>query len=1570
MSSDCNDPVKNLTLGNGAHLYYQDWKRQLVRLKYRHLIDHTSLIVSVQVVSGSMTKTLRALIDTGAAMPMVIRSGIFPTSMMQRSVWPVKFVTASGSVMAGGTYGLKLEVSLSVMIPDESGTDLVDRVQCQPLWAYEAELHSCDLIIGYPFLKGFGLAIDPGANSLIYSSVVRKARHHSTIEGEMEHESDFPSQSGVYHACVKCDGKRHLKQWSTSANSPCASGCSHATDGYGYHLDGNLNGFFMDLCRMMAQVGSLFGMLNYCLQLGTMQSFDSLGEYPSFKCRDSECACYDEKLVSIPQEIWKNSDHQLVAKIEQEKALWNLTPEISSDLSEDLLNLNPLQKAVNDETWDLETYAVVDTWVRKIIRFSELEPSVDAFASKGNQRVPRFWTKKDDAFKQDWRSEILWMNPPFSQLDRVLHKILNEEAQGILIVPCWKRFLWWTILESIALKWMDIPHDVVFYQTAHGKPLPQKASWTSRAVVFNAFGALRRLSNVPMRWISESEDVDEGISIMSFRNLLEPELELPLGISIQQAKRMRLTMGSQEVSEIFGVIESNEEHPGAGPFIQQVQHEYKDVLFETILAKDIDPELRGPYGVAHIELQPDAVPQKRKPFRMLGEKEEAFRKLIQKFLDRDWIEQSDSEWGSQAFLVSKPSAADPWRMVVDYRYVNTVTKDFPYPLPLIEDLICKEAQNRIWSIFDLESGFHQMHLAPESRAVTAFVTPWCNYQWKVLPMGIKQAPALFQRLVNWTLLSVPRARAYVDDILVGTPESESGNLIGDHLKDLCQVLEAFRKYKLTVKGVKVHLFKKMIKFCGHVLFDGKRKAAPSKLEALTKWTPDMVKTVTHLKGFLGLAQYYSQYVADFAKIALPLTELLKNRKELGKSIVWTSEMKVAFDNLKKQLLENVVLEIADPYKPYVLEVDASDYAVGGVLSQEDQSGHLKPVAFFSRKLEGTPGKGQVGWSIREKETYAIVLMLLKFRSWVASSQIKIKVLTDHESLQHWHTEDLNKMIGSVARRGRWHEFLSQFNLEVVYVPGKEHLVSDALSRWAYPASTDTQEMTFHGDSKAQRLSDYLDGLDRDLDFNTARVSVISRGVFQDVWKYDKSKWKTVYSDLKQYKQHDYCYLDREKLYMYGKLCVPEKHTEAVIEFYHHTGHPSGGKLLDMILHRYSFEWDLKDIHKFCHDLAQGCHICQAVKPSGKNYGTLDFCPIPSQVFSSLCMDFLSLPKVTGSDGHLYDSVFVVVDRLSGYILGLPCLKSGLTAESVAKMFIRHCVYLMGVPLEILSDNDSLITSKFFLHVCEQLGIEQHSAVIYRPKGNGRAERAVRSVIGILRLVLTELKDNSVWVDVLPLACFLQNSLPGVIGDHSPHQIVFGRDLILPGELPREESVKPPEPARKWMEKHEDLKAKVQAKLTKIHQKERDRYIKEHCLQTYEPGDKVLVKVLDKDRSKLDPIWMGPCEILRHVQSGRYTVKTPFGSEDHHMDSFKPYYPDLKGKSIPFHYYRPQTAPEDDNWQVEKILKHRTIDGRTEWLVKWKGYDKSTWESAGQFVGYANSEWREYNKDNNLAVTFD
>ena len=177
-------------------------------------------------------------------------------------------------------------------------------------------------------------------------------------------------------------------------------------------------------------------------------------------------------------------------------------------------------------------------------------------------------------------------------------------------------------------------------------------------------------------------------------------------------------------------------------------------------------------------------------------------------------------------------------------------------------------------------------------------------------------------------------------------------------------------------------------------------------------------------------------------------------------------------------------------------------------------------------------------------------------------------------------------------------------------------------------------------------------------------------------------------------------------------------------------------------------------------------------------------------------------------------------------------------------------------------------------------------------------------------------------------------------------------------------------SKEWFDKLEKVRKAVRDRMHAVHERERERYLKTHLVKQYVPGERVWVKVLPKDREKLDPTWMGPCEVLKHVHGGRYTVKTPFGDEDHHMDSFKPYVESHTGKSIPFLYYKPPKVPESDTWTVEKILKHREYKGKQQWLVLWKGYTNPTWEGVEQFIGYAQDDWRDYNKKHKIPVVFE
>jgi hypothetical protein len=241
------------------------------------------------------------------------------------------------------------------------------------------------------------------------------------------------------------------------------------------------------------------------------------------------------------------------------------------------------------------------------------------------------------------------------------------------------------------------------------------------------------------------------------------------------------------------------------------------------------------------------------------------------------------------------------------------------------------------------------------------------------------------------LRKLPNVHVYIDDIIVGSGGETLEERVRNHCKAVEAVLEALGRASITLKGAKSKMFVTEVKFCGHILSNGTRRAAPSKLEAVAKWEPEQVKTVTHMKSFLGLVGWYDIYIKDFAKLATPLTDATHITKAVNKRITWTDEMRQVFQQLKKILLDQVVLQIVDVRKGFIIKTDASGWAVGGVLEQEDENGKERPVAFFSRKLQGDFEKktGQCGWSPREQETYALILCLEKFQSWIGNNFVVV-----------------------------------------------------------------------------------------------------------------------------------------------------------------------------------------------------------------------------------------------------------------------------------------------------------------------------------------------------------------------------------------------------------------------------------------------------------------------------------------------------------------------------------------------------------------------------------------------------
>lgn len=274
-------------------------------------------------------------------------------------------------------------------------------------------------------------------------------------------------------------------------------------------------------------------------------------------------------------------------------------------------------------------------------------------------------------------------------------------------------------------------------------------------------------------------------------------------------------------------------------------------------------------------------------------------------------------------------------------------------------------------------------MEPGHEFKTAFTTRWGLYEFTVLPFGLCNAPATFQRLMNDTFRENlgKFVLIYLDDILVYSPSEE------EHVKHLSWVLGQLRKHKLFAKRSKSEFGLEEIEYLGHLVSGKGVKPDPGKISAVMDW-PEPVD-VKGVQQFLGLANYYNRFVKDFAAIASPLTDLLQK----GKLWDWTPECSAAFQRLKDCLCSAPVLALPDMSKDFVLETDASDYAIGAILEQ-DQGFGLQPVAYYSRKLRDA----ELNYPTHDRELLAIFLAVKKWRPYIDGK--RTRVLTDHRPLQY------------------------------------------------------------------------------------------------------------------------------------------------------------------------------------------------------------------------------------------------------------------------------------------------------------------------------------------------------------------------------------------------------------------------------------------------------------------------------------------------------------------------------------------------------------------------------------------
>ncbi|KAJ1044136.1 hypothetical protein NDA10_001847 [Ustilago hordei] len=431
----------------------------------------------------------------------------------------------------------------------------------------------------------------------------------------------------------------------------------------------------------------------------------------------------------------------------------------------------------------------------------------------------------------------------------------------------------------------------------------------------------------------------------------------------------------------------------------------------------------------HLELIEGGKPPQG-PLYLKGPKEMSeLRRYLDENLEKGFIRPSKSPARSPVLFVPKKDGG--LRLCVDYRGLNEITIKNRAPLPLIEEQLFLLRKARIYTKLDLRAAYNLIRVAKGDEWKTAFGTQLGLYEYLVMPFGLANAPAHFQSFINVIFRDIIGVYVvvYLDDFLIFSDTEEV------HVKHVTEVLTRLRSNRLFAKLSKCEFHTKTVEFLGYIIKPTGIEMDPEKIRTVKEWP--MPVSIHDIQRFLGFANFYRRFIAHFARIAKPLTSLVKPTERF-KKFELPEEAQQAFHQLIQAFTSAGVLQHFDYHLPTRLETDASDFAIAGVLKQEHE-GRWHPVAFYSRKMSSA----EKNYEIHDKELLAVVACLTQWRHMLAGLPSQLVILTDHEALKYFKSQ--RRITG---RQARWAMLLADFDFILQYRPGDKGGEPDALTRRA------------------------------------------------------------------------------------------------------------------------------------------------------------------------------------------------------------------------------------------------------------------------------------------------------------------------------------------------------------------------------------------------------------------------------------------------------------------------------------------------------------------------------------------
>lgn len=756
-------------------------------------------------------------------------------------------------------------------------------------------------------------------------------------------------------------------------------------------------------------------------------------------------------------------------------------------------------------------------------------------------------------------------------------------------------------------------------------------------------------------------------------------------------------------------------------------HKYSSV-FDQDRQNQLPPHRPG--LDCNIDLIPGAQLHKGPVYPMNPAQIEEANKYVDDNLARGFIRPSKSPAAYPVLFQRKKDGS--LRFCVDYRKLNEVTIKDAYPLPLYNLFFEQVKGSAYFTKLDLKAAYNLVRIREGDEFKTAFRTRRGQFEYLVMPFGLTNAPAVFQRFINYVLSDFidKFVVVYLDDILIYSKS------LDDHRQHVTKVLEALQQNCLIANLEKCLFHVKEIEFLGHIISGSVVKTDPKKVEAVKNWpTPNTIKQI---QSFLGFCNYYRRFIKNFSLIANPLFRLTRKDTKFD----WTEECEKSFNDLKDLLTSAPVLLLPDPEKQFILETDASHYALGCVLSQYDSQHKLHPVSYYSRSFT----KPERNYSITDKELLAIISGLEEWKHLLIGAKEPVKIYTDHRNLLFASKPQKISM-----RQARWQEILSYYNYKVIYRPGSTNVRADSLSR--RPDYVPTNEGNLETILDPQRCSFYC--FTNVMEFNDLLKSIKTDQIKDPILMEIHQALNGDAEAKRKLHQFDFSrYTLKDGILLFNNLiCVPSTLRKYVISSHHDyasAGHLGIQRTAELISRNFYWPGWMKDVRNFINS----CKICCTMKSSRhRPYGKLIPLEIPECPWQIVEIDFIT--NIPSKNSNTEYSIMVTCDRLTkmAHLYAFPGLP---TANDAAIAFLKSVFYLHGLPQKMITDRGSQFTSDLWREITNILSINHKMATTGHHTTLGQVERLNQSIEQFIRCFLRAFPSED-WIDWLYLVEFIYNN---------------------------------------------------------------------------------------------------------------------------------------------------------------------------------------------------------------------